>query len=263
MARAAANPPRIHCSAEWHLRDNPRAIGIYTLACRITKSGQKGSFYLSQPQVAQYFGWNLKTVRAAFKAVRDSGLFTLLRSGSGGDGHANYANIYDVVTHSKLSKDNHPCRPLPETGTLVYKPKAREQGKTGGGAENGRGAPPETGTLRGLPGTGTLVYDSTIESTSDAAAPGNQSSASPRKFTEYPADFQPDDDNRELAKKLRLNLEESLQAFKDFHQSKANRHVNWHLALNTWLRNDNRWGRAKKPPKMETFDALKAYREQK
>jgi hypothetical protein len=41
MARAAANPPRIYCSAEWHLRKNPRAIAIYTLALRLTKGGKE------------------------------------------------------------------------------------------------------------------------------------------------------------------------------------------------------------------------------
>lgn len=261
MAKATANPPRIHCSAEWHLRDNPRAIGIYTLACHITKGGSKGNFFLSQPQVAQYFGWDLKTVRTAFKAVRDAGLFTLLRKGSGGDGHANYANIYDVVTHSKLPKDKHPCWTLPENGTLVYKSKAKDQRKTGGGVRNGRGPLPETGTLRDLPETGTLGYESTSKSTSDASASENQSSASPGKFTHYPEDFQPNDNNRALASKLGLDIKESLAAFEDYHISKGDRSRDWSRSFNSWLRNERKFSRQQKP-KMETFDALKAFRAQ-
>ena len=266
MAKATANPPRIHCNAEWHLRANARAIGIYGLALHITKA--KRPFFLSQPQVAEFFGWNLKTVRAAFKALRDSGLFTLVRSGSGGgDGHANYANVYTVTTHSKLAKEKHPCRPLPETGTLVFKAEQEQQGKNRYPLpETGRGPLPETGTLGPQPETGTLVYESTSKSTSDAVAPENQPSASPLKpkgkFSDFPKDFQPNDANRALASKLGLDIKESRDAFEDYHIHKGDRSREWNRAFNGWLRNARKFGRPQKPPQVPMFDALKAFRAQ-
>ena len=75
--------PFIHCSSGWHLRGNPRAFLIYDLALRLTDGG-KSAFYLSNRQLAKYFGWDVKTVRAAFVALRKSGLFKLLRSGRRG-----------------------------------------------------------------------------------------------------------------------------------------------------------------------------------
>src|SRR5580698_2301990 len=106
MDTAAAHRPRIHCSAEWHLRESPRAIAIYNLALRLTGGGKR-EFMLSQPQLATYFDWDIKTVRDAFVALRKTGLFKLLRGGTGGEGQANFANVYAVITHSKLPKADH------------------------------------------------------------------------------------------------------------------------------------------------------------
>lgn len=61
----------------------------------------------------------------------------------------------------------------------------------------------------------------------------------------FPANFQPNQRNRENATALEIDLAEALEAFSDYHQSKGSRFVNWHMALNTWLRNDRRF----RPPK--------------
>src|ERR1700722_6286510 len=88
--------PPIHCTAEWHLRETPRAALIYTLALRLTKGG-KTDFYLSQGQLSKYFGWDVKSTRSAFRALERSGLLVLLRSGKGGNGYANFASVYKVI----------------------------------------------------------------------------------------------------------------------------------------------------------------------
>ena len=170
MARTA-NPPRVHCNVEWHLRSHPRANSVYGLALHVTKG--KGPFYLSVHQVGDFFGWDVKTVRAAFRTLRDCGFFTLIRRGSGGIGQVSLANVYSVTTHSKLPKDKYPCRPLPEIGSLVSLADAQGRGKTGSTPL------PETGSLRPLPETGSLVSDSPSKSSSAANAPGKKRSAPP------------------------------------------------------------------------------------
>ena len=103
MTTTASNIlPSIHCSSEWHLRDNPRAATIYNLALRLSNGG-KACFFLSQPQVSRYFGWSLNAVKAAFRLLKNSGLFILTQRGKGGDVRCdNFANVYTVLTHSEL-----------------------------------------------------------------------------------------------------------------------------------------------------------------
>jgi hypothetical protein len=255
---AAANRPRIYCSAEWHLRDNPRAGLIHTLALHLTDSG-RAEFFVSQPHVAEYFGWNLKTVKAAFAALRESGLFVLLRSGKGGAGQGNFASVYRVLSHSQLSKTAHPCREAgmgPKTGSLVSSTSSPENGPDPKIPAHGAGVRQNIG-----PKTGSLVSDeSPKESTSsDADAPVNQSSASPTskaKFSYFPSNFAPSDDNRALASKLGVNLRDSVQAFTDYCLSTGTRRVDWHRALNTWLRNDSKWDRGKPKRQQVTGSAL-------
>jgi predicted ArsR family transcriptional regulator len=85
------------------LRHCPRASAIYTVALRITKGG-KNPFRVSNRNLAKYFGWHPETVREAMKALRQSGLFVLLRNGTGGEGRQNFASVYQVRTHSELAK---------------------------------------------------------------------------------------------------------------------------------------------------------------
>ena len=101
MATTAS--PSIYCSAEWHLRTNPRATAIYSLALRLTEGGNN-EFFMSQPQLANYFGWCVKAVRKAFNLLTKSGLLVLVAKGRGGDvRQQNFANRYRVLTHSELS----------------------------------------------------------------------------------------------------------------------------------------------------------------
>ena len=249
MDTAAAHRPRIHCSAEWHLRESPRAIAIYHLALRLTGGGKR-EFMLSQPQLATYFDWDIKTVRDAFVALRGSGLFKLLRGGTGGDGQANFANVYGVITHSKLPKADH---------WVMQEVVAQPEQELVGEGENGRGGLPETGR-GGLPKTGTLVYEQSTSNLrgSDAMASANQSaSPTPKpKHSYFPSNFAPNDNNRALARKLSVNLQESFQAFTDYCLSNGTRHVDWHRALNTWIRNDRRWDRGQPKRQEVTGSAL-------
>jgi hypothetical protein len=63
-----------------------------------------------------------------------------------------------------------------------------------------------------------------------------------------PSDFLPNENNRENARKFGLNLQNSVEAFLDYHISKGNRFVDWHRALNTWLRNEVKFASRYSPP---------------
>lgn len=106
--------PAIHCSAEWHLRKNPRACAIYNVALRLSNGSKQ--FFLSQPQVAKYFGWSLSAVKSAFRTLQESGLFVLIHKGKGGDVRSrNFANVYEVINHADLSQKEE-CYVKPEKG---------------------------------------------------------------------------------------------------------------------------------------------------
>jgi len=252
----------MQCNAEWHLRDNPRAHLIYTMGLSIAKG--TGSFYASQPQLAEFFGWDLKTVRTAFKALRDSGLFTLLRSGRGGNGQAGFANSYAVTTHSKLAKDKYPCRPLPETGAL--KDQTPSQKPVGDPSQEPVGDPSQK--LAGDPSQKPVPYSpkyspsySPIYSSSDAIAPGKEPAATPGKPTYFPANFVPNDDNRALAKQLGLDIGTALISFKEYHEAKGDKMANWNSALNSWMRTARNLSRARPAAPVTTGSLTENYKD--
>jgi hypothetical protein len=201
---------------------------VYSLALRLTEGG-KNEFFLSQTQLAQYFGWDVKTVRSAFRALRDAGMLRLLRGGRGGDGRANLANIYQVLTHSKLaSTGKYLCWLLPD---------AEAEPSRG---EDGREHLPKTGRSP-LPETGILVSEeSTNESTNPSQSAGLQLVAPSIKTnpkSELTEDFCPDASNERYAKKNGLDLKEELAAFSDFHRSIGNERRNWQAVFRTHLVN--------------------------
>lgn len=240
--------PSIYCCGEWHLRKNPRAIAIYNLALRLS-NGSK-AFFLSQPQVAQYFDWSLSAVKYAFRVLEKSGLFVLTQKGRGGDVRCeNFANVYQVRTHNELPKDGNTCWVKPEKRPRV-KNDPRSENSQGGKRPEKRPAPRVENDPSPRVKNDPLVVDlsSKKSSSSDAGASGAQSSASPTrtkktKSSELPDDFTPNDENRALANKLGVDLKESLLAFKDYHLHKGDRGKDWNLSLNGWLRNESKFSR--------------------
>ena len=152
MTTADDKRPPIYCSSEWHVRDDPRAFMIYSIALHLTEGG-KNEFYLSQGQLAHYLGWNIKTVRSAFRALRQAGMFTLVRRGYGGNGLANFASVYSVIPHSKLAATDKCWAINADTVQEQHKSTAH-----GGGVKTGSYPLPESGSYP-LPATGTLVSD--------------------------------------------------------------------------------------------------------
>jgi hypothetical protein len=89
---------RLSCGVEWHLRANPRALVIYNLALRMSKSW-KEVFVMSQPQIAAALGCDLRTAKSALAALLGSGL--LVRTSE--------ENAYRVLTHSDLVLAGEQC----------------------------------------------------------------------------------------------------------------------------------------------------------
>ncbi len=66
-------------------------------------------------------------------------------------------------------------------------------------------------------------------------------------------EFQFTDKQKSKAEEYGLNLSELLDVFKDTHQSKGNKFVDWSLAFNTWIANHISWNKLK-PLSQQTVD---------
>lgn len=59
-----------------------------------------------------------------------------------------------------------------------------------------------------------------------------------KRATQLPNDFAPNDTNRRIADERGLDLDAVVANFADHHASKGSTFVDWHRALNTWLRRE-------------------------
>jgi hypothetical protein len=83
---------------------------------------------------------------------------------------------------------------------------------------------------------------------------------------DLPVDFVPNETNRRIARDLGVNLSNALIEFTEYHGSRGNQFADWHLALNTWLRNEVKFsrgnGRTVGPVVTESPSLLDRLREQ-
>lgn len=71
------------------------------------------------------------------------------------------------------------------------------------------------------------------------------------RLSSLPDDFCPNEANRQLATSLNVNLQDAIEAFRDFHLSKGSTYKDWNAALNTWIRNERKFGRG--PARQKTL----------
>jgi uncharacterized phage-associated protein len=100
MIRSLTYDQRLTCGAEWHLRDNPRAFVVYSLAIDLAEDGND-PFTMSKAEVAKFFGWDIKTVRSAFAVLLASGWFATTAD----------ADAFRIVPHSELYQSAEHCWP--------------------------------------------------------------------------------------------------------------------------------------------------------
>jgi hypothetical protein len=93
----------LHCTAEWHLRECPRAVVVYSLSLHLSEVQPDGKryFWLSVRQVADYFEWHKNTVLLAIASLKKSGLFKLVKKGGGKE-----SSRYQVLTHFEVARES-------------------------------------------------------------------------------------------------------------------------------------------------------------
>lgn len=60
-----------------------------------------------------------------------------------------------------------------------------------------------------------------------------------------PADFEPTKQHEKLASSLGVDLSSVFPQFVDYHAAKGSKFIDWHAALRTWIRNDNKFSNKK------------------
>ena len=66
-------------------------------------------------------------------------------------------------------------------------------------------------------------------------------SRTPKRATQLPDDFEPNDTNQRVAAEHGVDIHQQLPQFRDYHRAKGSTMKDWHAALNTWLRNAKRF----------------------
>ena len=67
--------------------------------------------------------------------------------------------------------------------------------------------------------------------------PQRKTSGTPKRATQLPDDFEPDDTAASLAAELGVSLAAELPEFRDYHAARGKPMKDWQAALRTWLRN--------------------------
>jgi len=82
------------------------------------------------------------------------------------------------------------------------------------------------------------------------SAPRAGKQRKPKRATQLPEDFEPSENNRQVAAEQGVSIHDQLPQFRDYHRAKGSTMKDWHAALNTWLRNAKKFdgGRTGKPP---------------
>lgn len=67
----------------------------------------------------------------------------------------------------------------------------------------------------------------------------------PKRSSQLPDDFEPNEANRRVAAEQGVSISEQLPQFSDYHRAKGSTMKDWHAALNTWLRNARKFDRSR------------------
>ena len=90
------------------------------------------------------------------------------------------------------------------------------------------------------------------------AAPPKKKKQNRKQGHPLPNDFKPNDTNKRIAEELCVDLASAVEQFCDHHAAKGSLFKDWHLALNTWIRNEakfsNRSGGGRSQPRQHGFD---------
>jgi len=94
----------------------------------------------------------------------------------------------------------------------------------------------ETETEKALP-SAKAAPDGATSATGQQAKPQRKTSGTPKRATQLPEDFEPDDTAAALAAELGVSLAAELPKFRDYHAARGKPMKDWQAAMRTWLRN--------------------------
>jgi hypothetical protein len=115
------------------------------------------------------------------------------------------------------------------------------------------------GFALGLPQTQPKVWGSVYTPPTPAPAPApllqesgdvsaNVAATARKRASTAPEDFAPNETNQRIAADRGLDLDAVVENFLDHHIAKGSKFVDWHRALNTWLRRETPKPQAARPP---------------
>lgn len=79
--------------------------------------------------------------------------------------------------------------------------------------------------------------DAALNASQASNEPQRKTSGTPKRATQLPEDFEPDDTAASLAAELGVSLAAELPKFRDYHAARGKPMKDWQAALRTWLRN--------------------------
>ena len=74
-----------------------------------------------------------------------------------------------------------------------------------------------------------------------------------KRAIQLPDDFQPNESNKRIAEEQGVSLMTEFPQFCDYHRAKGSTMKDWNAALNTWIRNANKFSGGKKPAQPQSF----------
>lgn len=140
-----------------------------------------------------------------------------------------------VISFSQTTEENC-CRieiTIPENGDSKKEPTTIPEIRDNHPQKQGK-ASPETGNTKDI-----LSNTDKHKDLNPLLSPKDKSK--PKRSTQFPDGFLPTTTHQELADKLSVNLQGEFEAFSDYHRSKGSTFKDWGLALNTWLRNADKF----------------------
>lgn len=140
-----------------------------------------------------------------------------------------------VISFSQTTEENYYRIEItiPENGDSKKEPQTIPGIRDNHPQEQGK-ASPETGNTKDI-----LSNTDKHKDLNPLLSPKDKSK--PKRSTQFPDGFLPTTTHQELADKLSVNLQGEFEAFSDYHRSKGSTFKDWGLALNTWLRNADKF----------------------
>lgn len=91
------------------------------------------------------------------------------------------------------------------------------------------------------------------EKNKDKNPPVSPQGGKAKQAVQLPENFEPNETNKALAQELGVSLITEFPQFCDHHRAKGSTMKDWNAALNTWIRNANKFSGGRKPAQPQSF----------